>query len=238
MRGCTHGMYRTLYCSSICETMSSGSCPMTLVAYTPLTYPSSRCHFATQLLLGSASVMRPSKTDDVQLSTCSSLPARPRNSSQLGHPSLLKRCTRKVSIRCRCNSRDTIRGCVEGLEVDVDVRFAPSRSSRPCMHATGASGLAEHSFVTSCLADKILSYGGVADPSVVGGKRICGKEVIVQRPLHWDLTIDWTKHCVGRQADSSGPPFSAYLPTQVSTRYFSTSAETHSHLLVARSVKY
>lgn len=87
----TYGIYLILASSSITATTSSGNCPLTFVAYTPFTYPSSRCHFATQLLLGSASAIRPSKTWDVQSMMASMLPSRWRNSSQFGHPSLRNR---------------------------------------------------------------------------------------------------------------------------------------------------
>lgn len=87
----THGIYVMRYSSSIVVRTSSGSWPDTLVAYTPRTYLSRRCHFATQDRVGSASVMTPSNTWDVQLSIWSGEPWRWRNSSQLGHPSSRKR---------------------------------------------------------------------------------------------------------------------------------------------------
>ena len=84
-------MYVMRYSSSMVVRTSSGSWPDTLVAYTPRTYLSSRCHFATHDLVGSASVMSPSNTCDVQLSIWSGEPCRWRNSSQLGQPSSRKR---------------------------------------------------------------------------------------------------------------------------------------------------
>lgn len=60
----------------------------------------------------------------------------------------------KLHVQFVRRGRGLRRGLLEG---DVDVRFAPSRSSRPCMRATGASGLAGHSFATSCPDDKVLS---------------------------------------------------------------------------------
>lgn len=71
--------------------ISSGSWPETLIAYRPATYPSRRCHFATQLRLGFARVMTPSKTCEVQASIWSWEFARWRKSSQLGQPSERKR---------------------------------------------------------------------------------------------------------------------------------------------------
>lgn len=88
----TYGIYCILYSSSKEDLISSGSWPETLIAYTPGTYPSKRCHFATHDLAGLASVIKPSKTWDVQLSIWSCEPMRCRNSSQLGHPSSRKRC--------------------------------------------------------------------------------------------------------------------------------------------------
>lgn len=65
--------------------------PTTLTAYTPGTYPSKRCHLATQLCDASASVMRPSYTCDVHSWIASGALAKRRKSSQLGQPSLRNR---------------------------------------------------------------------------------------------------------------------------------------------------
>lgn len=78
--------------SSILARTSSGSWPITFAAYTPGTNLSNLCHFATQLVVGFAIVMTPSKTCEVHSTTASELPANWRKGSQLGHPSLWNFC--------------------------------------------------------------------------------------------------------------------------------------------------
>ena len=69
-----------------CVRIMALTIPSTFTAYKPGLYPSSLCHFATQLPSGPFSVIMPSKTWLVQSSTVSWLPRISRKSSQFGQP--------------------------------------------------------------------------------------------------------------------------------------------------------
>jgi hypothetical protein len=99
-RHATYGMY-CMPAFSRFAIVSSGSEPITLIAYVPGTYPSSRCHRATQLWRSSTMEIRPSNTCEVHSWIASLLPRRLRTSSQLGQPSRLNFWIERKKRKCQ-----------------------------------------------------------------------------------------------------------------------------------------